>query len=169
MATRFVLGLTGTLLFIGVGSAAFAEDRKESRVPERYEITAIRTRAFFHESGRFDERELQDPRLALWNVDIGEGDAGGNIDNTLVLVDVEGPAFTSKVKGAVELLATAEGYPDTRTTVPIHALFTEGYRVTAPFLVHGISCGDLTLLARVKIDEKIVAEKRGVVPFRCGE
>lgn len=168
MGTRFVCGLGGVMMLAGVASAS-AEESKERPAPERYEIAAIRTRAFFHESGRFDERELQDPKLALWNVSGGAGDAGENIDNTLVLVEVEGPAFTSKVKGAIELLTTAEGYPDTKTAVPIHDVFTEGHRVTAPFLVYGISCGDLNLLARVRIDGKVVAEKRGVIPFRCGE
>lgn len=168
MATRLVRGWVAAAMLVAAASAS-AEDSTQSPAPERYAVAAVRTRAFFHESGRFDERELQDPRLALWNVGIGAGDAGENIDNTLVLVDVAGPSFTSKVNGAIELSTTAEGHPDTKTAVPMHALFSEGHRVTAPFLVYGISCGDLNLLARVRIDGKVVAEKRAVIPFRCGE
>lgn len=168
MATRLARGWVAAMMLVGAASVS-AEHTTQSPAHDHYAVTTIRTRAFFHESGRFDERELQDPRLALWNVSGGAGDAGENIDNTLVLVDVAGPSFTSKVNGAIELSTTAEGHPDTKTAVPIDALFSEGHRVTAPFLVYGISCGDLNLLARVRIDGKVVAEKRAVIPFRCGE
>ena len=168
MATRLLRLLTCALVF-GSPLRGVAEEAKPNSVPARYEIAAIRTHAFFHESGRFDERELQDPRLALWNVGIGGGDAGENISNTLVLVDVVGPSFVSRVRGAIELVATADGYPEVKIAVPIYTLFTEKHKVTAPFLVYGIQCGDLHLSARVRIRDKLVAAGKGLIPFRCGE
>lgn len=136
--------------------------------PQRHTIEGMRTHAFYHEHGLFDDRELQDPRLALRNVSSGTNHLRGNTGSTLVLVDVSG-VFTADVKGTVELVAEAEGDELLAQKIPFLDLYTEKREITAPFLVYGTGCGDLVLRARVRVNGKVESEKTGIVPFRCGE
>ena len=85
-----------------LGSRPATRRTQGESAPETLRDRAIRTRASTTRPSRArlrGERAARS-RLALWNVVAGggAGDAGENIGTTLVLVDVGGPAFTSKVK-----------------------------------------------------------------------
>jgi hypothetical protein len=141
----------------------------ETEDPERYSIAQIRAHSYYPERGEFDERDLLDPTLVLWNVIGGAGDARDPTEITLVLVTIEGPSFVSGTKGAVELQANASGASPPRQSIPFHSLFSEQNRMTVPFLVHGTGCAALELEARITGVPGDPPSKKAKIPFTCGE
>jgi hypothetical protein len=164
MASRVLL----VCLLAIVADVVWAEEPRTA--PGFYQVAAIRAHSYYPDLGAFDERDLFDERLALWNVIGGGGDAKAATQGTLVLVELSGPDFTSKAKGSVELRAFNDGGGELhRSSVPLMFLFTEKHRVQVPFLVWGTGCGDLTLKAKIDVKGRNAHERTAVIGFRCGE
>ncbi len=53
-----------------------------------YKITSIQAKLFYHDKGTFSRNVLAKPDFGFWNTIIGEGDAEGPSEATLVLVEV---------------------------------------------------------------------------------
>jgi len=61
----------------------------QTRTPP-YKITAIKAMLFYDGKGTFSRDVLAKPDFTFWNTIIGEGDADGPSNSTLVLVEVTG-------------------------------------------------------------------------------
>jgi hypothetical protein len=151
-----------------LATAARAEEPAGAE-PVEYRIAALRAHAYYPELAQLDERDLFDPKLALWNTPGGAGDARAATEVTLVVVELTGD-FAPQLRGKVELRALNEGGHEIhRSSVPLMFLYSEKRRVHVPFLVWGSGCGDLTLQAKLEVEGKGRHERSGVIGFRCGE
>lgn len=134
-----------------------------------YQVKAIHAYLFFHETGRFDTRDLVAEKPALWNTPIGEGDAGEKSSAVLMVVELAGPAFNQDLKGALQVTA-AEGNRVLLTrTIALGTFFSEKKSIQVPFLVYDTGCAPLSLEATVVLFTGKTHAKKVVVEFKCGE
>lgn len=134
-----------------------------------YKVKSIKTYLYYHEDGTFDAREVFSGRLSLSNTIIGEGDAIGPSSTTLVLVEIIGPAFTSRTGGTIELVAIAGGKTLYKQALKLRGFFTEKKSITIPFIVHDTGCEPLQLRATVIAANGKTHTKTTIVGFECGE
>lgn len=140
-----------------------------------------------YNSGRLGERDIttaeNNPRQGipeeLLNTLIGEGNAQGDpSDAMLVFVEVEAPHYTAKVRGSLQLTATALGKSplQKRESLAVESIGLPGPQGTTiiPFLVRRVGCRhiELTALATQKKPGAKKAETTTLtrfVPFECND
>ncbi len=137
--------------------------------PANCDIQAIRAYFYFQEAGRFGGLDLFEPSRTLWNTPIGGGDAGQPSTVTLVSVTLSGTGLGGGAKGAIELIATADGRKLLTQSVSLSSLYGRSGIVTVPFLVFGTGCEELVLQARIVGVRSERRAMRKIVPFACGE
>jgi hypothetical protein len=128
----------------------------------------MRAHLFYEPLGKMDDRDLISGPFGLWNAMIGAGDAQAPSATTIVVVDITGPAFLTGTKGTLTLLATAGRQTLRRETVRLSEFFSEGSRLSIPFVVIGTGCGILELTATLTVPAHQERLKR-TVEFGCGE
>jgi hypothetical protein len=115
-----------------------------------------------------DERDLVSGKVGLWNTIIGEGDAEAPSSTTVVIVDVVGPSFPSGTQGTISMIAKDEKRLLRRETVKLEEFFSEGPKLSIPFVVIGTGCGTLKVEVELTVKDK---KDRLVktVEYSCGE
>jgi hypothetical protein len=160
---RTIAGLAAALLLASL-STGFALTRP--KVAD-YRITAIRAMLFNSDRGTLSRDVLREPRPALWNVIIGEGEAEGPSSSALVVVEVSGEPGSYEDARRVELVArTAEGEL-VRRVVDLNVLNAEG-RTFAGFWLYGVGCQPVRLQARLR-GQPQASTRTDSIPFECGE
>ena len=129
-------------------------------------ITAIRAKLFY-DDGTFSRDVLSPPAFALWNVIIGEGDAGKPSHSTLVIVEVTGRPNDTSSRVKVELTAR-----DRRQKLLLrHAqevYLGETGRYVAGFWLYDTGCEPIRLSART-VGQRSASTRTATLDFRCGE
>ena len=159
MRRRLVLSLALALVAVAVC-------RTQGAAPE-YRVGGMRALLFYADRGTFSEDVLADTTTALWNTVIGEGDAGGPSESTLVVVEVTGEPESYEPDRSVELRATAGGKVLLRHAAPVSGLSTQG-KAYVGFWLYGTGCEPVRLTARLT-GQASPAELRKEIPFECGE
>lgn len=140
--------------------------------PGKYTVTAIKAFLYHHATGKFGELDvINGEGVALWNTMIGEGAAGLPSEITLVQVEVSGPNF-SQAPGKLAVTATVGKQTLAKQTFLLSDLFSEkGTSVTAPLLLYGTGCVEVTVVASLQgLPGKGKApELKKTIPFACGE
>jgi hypothetical protein len=169
MYSRLSVALfSATLVASSHALAGDSPDGVPAPAPAVFAVTGLRAYLFYEPLGRMDERDLVVGPFALWNAMIGAGDATAPSNTTIVLVDVTGPAFVTGTKGTLSFVATMGKQILRRETVKLNEFFSEGTRLSIPFVVVGTGCGTLKITATL-----IVPGRRDrllkTVEFGCGE
>ena len=159
--TPLVLGAA-----LALAAATVAVARPRSAEPP-YRITAVRAQLFYSDRGTFSADVLASPGKALWNTPIGEGEAGGPSDATLVVVEVTGTPGSYEPDRSVELTATAEGKVVLRRATDATVLNRRG-RMYAGFWLYDTGCRPVRLSARMR-GQTPAYEMKKEIPFDCGE
>jgi hypothetical protein len=163
---RLVILLSISLL-VPFAKLEAAAQRTPSPAP--YKITAIKALLFYDGTGTFSRDVLTKPDFSFWNTIIGEGDAEGPSNSTLVLVEVTGspsPNDPSPSRG-VAFTATGGGKVLLKKTTHI-GLFGDGGKFYAAFLLHDTGCQPIKLSARI-IGQAQPSSVVKTIPFACGE
>src|SRR5438552_2628092 len=84
LSTRF-----GRPIFIGLLMLSAIPARSVSP-PAPYKISGIKAMLFYDGKGTFSRDVLAKPDFSFWNTIIGEGDAEGPSNSTLVLIEISG-------------------------------------------------------------------------------
>ena len=160
---RAAAGAAAALL-LGSLSTAFARARPEAAP---YRITALRAMLFNSDRGTLSRDVLREPRPALWNVVIGEGDAEGPSSSALVVVEVAGEPGSYEDARQVELVArTREGELLRRATA-LGVLNAQG-RTFVGFWLYDVGCEPVRLQARLR-GQSQPSTRTDEIPFECGE
>jgi hypothetical protein len=150
--------------------SATAEVMSASPVPPPapYKITAIKAMLFYDGKGTFSRDVLAKPDFALWNTIIGEGDAEGASNSTLVLVEIKGNPSENEASPPrkIEFTASASGRVLLRRTTEI-GLFENG-KYYAAFWLYETGCQPVKLSARI-VGQAQPSSMRKTIPFACGE
>lgn len=136
--------------------------------PPPYKITAIKAMLFYDGKGTFSRDVLAKPDFTFWNTIIGEGDAEGPSNSTLVLVEITGnpsPDEASPLR-KVEFIATAERRVILKRTTDI-GLFENGKHYAA-FWLYDTGCQPVKITARI-IGQAQPSSMSRTIPFACGE
>lgn len=151
-----------------VPAHALGGDSKAAGTPPALALAGMRACLFYEPLGKTDDRDLMSGSLALWNTIIGEGDAKAPSNTIIVHADVTGPAFLAGTKGTVSLVATSGKRVLRRETIPLATFFSDGSKLSIPFVVSGSGCGLLRLDALLTTpghQQRLVK----TIDFRCGE
>lgn len=154
----------GAALALAAATAAAARSRAAE---PPYRITALRAQLFYSDRGTLSADVLASPGKSLWNTPIGEGEAGGPSDATLVVVEVAGAPGSYEPDRSVELTATAEGKVVLRRATEMSVLNRRG-RMYAGFWLYGTGCKRVRLSARMR-GQTPASEMKKEIPFDCGE
>ena len=134
-----------------------------------YKITAIKALLFYDGTATFYRDVLAKPDFTLWNTIIGEGDAEGPSNSTLILVEVTGkPSPNEPARSRrVAFTAIAAGEVLLKRTTHI-GLFGDGDKFYAAFWLYDTGCGPIKVSARI-IGQAQPSSVSRTIPFACGE
>lgn len=136
--------------------------------PPPYKITGIKAMLFYDGKGTFSRDVLAKPDFSFWNTVIGEGDAEGPSNSTLVLVEIsENPSRDeASPPRKVEFTAIASGKVVLKRASDI-GLFKDG-RFYAGFWLYDTGCQPIKISARI-IGQAQPSSMSKTLPFKCGE
>lgn len=133
-----------------------------------YKIAGIKAMLFYDDTGKFSRDVLAKPNFTFWNTVIGEGNAEGPSNSTLVLIELAGdPTTSAPAVRKIELTATASGKVILKRTSSI-GLFSRTGKFYAPFWLYETGCQPIKLTARV-LGQSQPASLTRTIPFACGE
>ena len=134
-----------------------------------YKITSIQAKLFYHDKGTFSRNVLAKPDFGFWNTIIGEGDAEGPSEATLVLVEVLGKSAESEAAPSrkVELTAVAGGKVLVKRAIQV-GLFSDDHKFYAAFWLYDTGCEPVKLTARI-VGQSQPSSMSKTIPFECGE
>ncbi len=136
--------------------------------PSEFTLAGLHAHLFYEPLAQLDERDLVAQEMALWNTIIGEGDAKAPSRTTIVVVDVVGPSFQSGTKGTLTLTARNKMGLLRKETVQLQSFFSEGTKLSIPFVVVGTGCGSVTIDVALTARGKS-SKLRRTVEYPCGE
>src|SRR3954467_14694995 len=121
MTRRTFPALLTMLLAVVSTPSTLAARRTHAPITPPYKITAIKAMLFYDGSATFSRDVLAKPNFTFWNTIIGEGDAEGPSNSTLVLVEVAGSPSPNEAspRRKVELTVTIPRKPLFKRTVDI--------------------------------------------------
>lgn len=159
--------ITAILLVVTLDLTASALNPVSATPP--YKITAIQAKLFYYDKGTFSRNVLAKPDFALWNTIIGEGDAEGPSDSTLVLVEVTGESSEGERQPLrkVELTALAGGKVLLKRAIEV-GLFSNDHKFYAAFWLYDTGCEPVKLTARM-VGQPQASLMSKTIPFNCGE
>ncbi|MDF9788110.1 hypothetical protein [Polynucleobacter sphagniphilus] len=128
-------------------------------------IEAIRAYLFHDHNGSITDNILGKKDLALWNTPIGEGDAGGDSNATLVVLEIAGWGVAGKVKVDVVDEDQNEILKQTRE----FAIFDNDRKFYVPFILPITGCKELTISAKLVGKGLSPSAITQTIPFKCGE
>ena len=149
-----------------LGSLGAAAAHPRASAPE-YRITAVRARLLNANTGVLTRDVLAEPRPALWNTIIGEGEAGGPASSVLVTVEIAGEAGSWEDGRRVELVARTDEREILRHAAELHVMSVQG-RTYAGFWLDGVGCEPVRLQARLTGQQR-PSTRTAEIPFECGE
>lgn len=158
---RIVLGAAVLAL------ASISTARALSRPEAAYRIAGLRAMLFNANDGSFSRDVLADPRPALWNVVIGEGDAEGPSSSALVVVEVAGEPGSYEDARQVELTARTEEGVLLRRASSLSVLNARG-RTFVGFWLDDVGCQPVRLQARL-LGQPQPSTRTDEIDFQCGE
>lgn len=134
-----------------------------------YRITAIKAMLFYDDKGTFSRDVLTKPDFTFWNTIIGEGDAEGPSNSTLVLVEVAGNPSRNEASPSrkVEFTATVSRRVVLRRTAEI-GLFGDNGKFYAAFWLYDTGCQQVKISARI-LGQTQASSMNATIPFACGE
>jgi hypothetical protein len=134
-----------------------------------YKVTAIQAKLFYSDKGTFSRDVLAKPDFGFWNTIIGEGDAEGPSDATLVLVEVSGKSLEGEMQPSrkVELTAVAKGKVLLKRALNV-GLFSDDHKFYAAFWLYDTGCEPVKLTARI-LGQPQPSLMSKTIPFECGE
>ena len=134
-----------------------------------YKITAIQAKLFYSDKGTFSRNVLAKPDFGFWNTIIGEGDAEGPSDSTLVIVEVSGKTSEGDVPPTrkIELTAMATGKVLLKRAIEV-GIFSHDHKFYAAFWLYGTGCEPVKLTARI-VGQTQPSSMSKTIPFACGE
>ncbi|MEO6391317.1 MAG: hypothetical protein ABIP75_05650 [Pyrinomonadaceae bacterium] len=169
METKLVrLGLGQLLLVAGILLTSVAPvPAAAQEITGPFRITGIQAKLYYDGAATFSRDVLAAPEFSFWNTIIGEGDAEGPSNSTLVLVEVSGTDATMATPTRrIELIAVAGRRVLLRRAVDI-GLFAKG-KYYAAFWLYDTGCQPVKLTARI-----LGQPRRSIlvknIPFKCGE
>jgi len=128
-------------------------------------IEAIRAYLFHDHTGSITGNILEKRDLVLWNTPIGEGDAGGNSNSTLIAVEITGRDVAGKVKIDVSDEAQNEIFKQTRE----FWIYDNDRKFYVPFILPITGCKKLTVTAKLVGKGFSPSAISQTIPFDCGE
>ncbi len=134
-----------------------------------YKITGMQAKLFYYDKGTFSRDVLAKPPFGFWNVIIGEGEAEGHSESTLVMVEVTGKVGDSDTPPVrkVELTAIADGKVLLKRAIEV-GVFNEQNKFLAAFWLYDTGCVPVKLTARI-IGQSQPSTMNRTIPFECGE
>ena len=134
-----------------------------------YKISAIKAMLFYDGKGTFSRDVLAKPDFTFWNTIIGEGDAEGPSNSTVVLVEVTGKPSPDEPSPSrkVEFTALASRKILLKRTTDI-GLFGDGGKFYAAFWLYDTGCQPVKITARI-IGQVQPSSISKTIPFACGE
>jgi hypothetical protein len=134
-------------------------------------ITDLRAFLYYHDKGEFDRRDLLAGFMALRNVFIGEGDAESPSGSMLVLVGLQHSSFTVKILTGMHIKLTVKAPKRTllNQDISLMSFFSEKSKIEVPFMVHGIACERLEIVAKLTTGSRELGSLTRTAPFQCGE
>lgn len=158
------------LLFVVLSFPAAAQSRYS------FKVTGIRAKLFYDFAGEFSPEDIiNDKGFTLFNTVIGEGDAAGMSETTLVLVEVtyggvddrNGPQLVFEAKNEkgriLERRSLFVGFVDK----------VNGLKKYVPFILYDTGCQQITVNVRLYKDKKpkspLLSKMTKTIPFVCGE
>jgi hypothetical protein len=165
-SARFARLLFVSLLILSASLSAMAV--RPLSPPPPYKITAIKAMLFYDGKATFSRDVLTKPDFSFWNTIIGEGDAEGPSNSTLVLVEISGNPSRNEASPLrkVEFTAIAAGKVILKRASHI-GLFADG-KFYAGFWLYDTGCQPIKISARI-IGQAQPSSMSRTIPFRCGE
>ena len=169
MKARILLSKYVLLVLLLITSVPIVTGSRLVAVTPPYKVTRIQAKLFYYDKGTFSRDVLAKPAFTFWNTIIGEGDAEGPSDSTLVLVEVSGKVAETEVSPTrkVELTALAGEKVILKRTVDV-GMFNEQNKFLAAFWLYDTGCTPVKLNARI-IGQSQPASMTKIIPFACGE
>lgn len=166
LSARLARPLFIGLLILSASLSAFAV--RPASPPPPYKITRIKAMLFYDGKGTFSRDVLAKPDFSFWNTVIGEGDAEGPSNSTLVLVEISGNPSPNEASPPrkVEFTAIASGKVVLKRTSDI-GLFKDG-KFYAGFWLYDTGCQPIKISARI-IGQAQPSSMSKTIPFKCGE
>ena len=167
LSARFVGALFIGLLILTANLEVRAVRPVSSAPP--YKIAAIKAMLFYDGKGTFSRDVLAKPDFTFWNTIIGEGDAEGPSNSTLVLVEVTGNPSPNEPSPPrkVEFTAVASGKILLKRRTDI-GLFGDSGKFYAAFWLYDTGCQPVKVTARI-IGQSQPSSMSKTIPFACGE
>lgn len=159
------------LLFFISNSVLLAQQRNSI-----YKIEDIKAFLFYNKddaflnnnvAGTFSANIIGSQVFDLFNVVIGEGDAKGYSDETLVIVKVSGIPSDSYEPRFIEFEAIKDG-KKILSRKDEFWLGNSNKRFTA-YMLYDTGCTDIKITARIIKDGKVESQLNKNIPFLCGE
>lgn len=134
-----------------------------------YRITAIKAMLYYEGKGTFSRDVLATPDFTFWNTIIGEGDAEGPSNSTLVLIEVSGNPSRDEAspRRRVEFTATASRGVLLKRTSEI-GLFSDDGKYYSAFWLYDTGCQPIKIAARL-LGQTQASPMSKTIPFKCGE
>jgi len=148
----------------------------QTRTPP-YKITAIKAMLFYDGKGTFSRDVLAKPDFTFWNTIIGEGDAEGPSNSTLVLVEVTGKPDSDEPLRKIEFTASYQYYirqvartVSIKRAVEIGSIgsFDKPDKSYIAFWLNNTGCYPIKITARI-IGQAQPSTMSKTIPFGCGE
>lgn len=164
--TRFTRLLFAGLLILSASLSAFAV--RPASPPPPYKITGIKAMLFYDGKGTLSRDVLAKPDFSFWNTIIGEGDAEGPSNSTLVLIEISGNPSPNEASPPrkIEFTAVASGKVILKRASDI-GLFADG-KFYAGFWLYDTGCQPIKISARI-IGQGQPSLMSKTIPFKCGE
>lgn len=151
-------------LLLALAGAVYA---RRTPAAAAYRISGLRAQLFYSDRGTFSRDVLADTTIALWNTVIGEGQAGGPSQSTLVVVEVAGEPESYEPGRSVELTMTMGTRAPVRRRQELSSMNARG-RTYLGFFIYDTGCEEIRLSARV-LGQPQPSTRRARIPFECGE
>lgn len=144
--------------------------------PYSFKVTEIKAKLFYDFSAAFSSQDIvNDKNFTLFNTVIGEGDAEGMSETTLVLVEVTYGGLDDR--NGPQLVFEARGYKGKiLQRKSIFVSFVDkaaGLKKYVPFILYDTGCNEITLTAKLFKDNKskspLLSKMTKKIPFVCGE
>ena len=161
--------LTSLLMGLIVFCAQLEAIAAPATTTSPYRITAIKAMLFYDGSGTFSRDVLAKPDFSFWNTIIGEGDAEGPSNSTLVLIEISGRPSANEPPPSrrVEFTAVASRKVLLKRTTDI-GLFGDSGKFYAAFWLYETGCQPIKISARI-VGQTQPSSVTKMIPFACGE
>jgi hypothetical protein len=161
----FVVGL---VVFACNLSNASADVVAMPEPPTPFAIADMHGFLYLRESGTLHAQDLF-RAVGLWNTAAGEGIAGEPSTTMLVTVELHGEIF-SKAPGKLDVVVSQGKTKLLQQTTVVATLFSRTKHVSAPFLVNGLGCGELKVVATWRgVPNQAVVPLTKTIKFPCGQ